>query len=115
MLARDQPIWSASPSRSSKVVCSRCHTSACCQSRKRRQHVMPEPQPISWGRYSQGMPVLSTTRMPARAARSGTRGRPDFSLSRRGGGSSGATTAHSSSLTRGLAMPPMRQAPGHFC
>jgi hypothetical protein len=35
----------------------------------RRQQLMPEPQPISSGRYSQGMPVFSTNRMPLRACR----------------------------------------------
>jgi hypothetical protein len=46
-LTRDQSIWSASPRRSSKVVCSRCQTPAACQSRSRRQQVIPLPQPIS--------------------------------------------------------------------
>jgi transposase len=31
---------------------------ASCQSRKRRQQVMPEPQPISWGSISQGDAAL---------------------------------------------------------
>jgi hypothetical protein len=35
------------PNRSSSTRWSLSHTPACCQSRKRRQHVMPEPQPIS--------------------------------------------------------------------
>ncbi len=33
-------------------------TPASCQSRKRRQHVIPEPQPNSWGSISQGMPLF---------------------------------------------------------
>ena len=33
---------------------------------------MPQPQPISCGRYSHGMPVFSTKMMPVSAARSGT-------------------------------------------
>ena len=115
MLARDQSIRSASPKRFSSVVCSRCQTPACCQSRKRRQQVIPDPQPISWGRYSHGIPVLSTNRMPVSAARSGMRGRPGFSLSQRGGGSSGATTAQSSLLTSGLAIRHRPQAADHFC
>ena len=95
---------SASPRRSSSTWCSRSHTPASCQSRSRRQQVMPEPQPISWGSISQGMPVFSTKMMPVRAARSGTRGRPPLGLGG-SGGSSGATRAHNSSLTSGLPCP----------
>lgn len=40
------------------------HTPARLQSRSRRQHVMPLPQPNSWGSCSHWMPVLSTKRMP---------------------------------------------------
>jgi hypothetical protein len=97
--ARLQSIRSASPSRSNNVRCRASHTPASCQSRRRRQQVTPEPQPISWGNISHGMPVLSTKMMPLRAARSERRGRPPLGL---GGsdGSSGATKAQSSSLTR---------------
>ena len=97
-LARDQSIWSASPSRSSRARCKPCQTPAACQSRSRRQQVMPQPQPSSAGRYSHGMPVLSTNRMPVRAARSETRGRPPLALGG-SGGNSGSTMAHSSSGT----------------
>ena len=114
-LARDQSIASASPRPSNSVVWSRCQTPAACQSRSLRQQVMPLPQPISCGRYSHGMPVFNTKMIPASAARSGTRGRPAFCLSWRGGGSNGATTSQSSSLTSGLAMPHRRHVPGHFC
>ncbi len=40
------------------------------QSRSRRQQVMPDPQPISWGSISQGMPLFRTNRMPVKAWRS---------------------------------------------
>lgn len=102
--ARVQSILSASPSRWSSSWWSRSQTPACCQSRSRRQQVTPLPQPSSWGSNSQGMPLRSTKRMPVRAARSGTRGRPPFGL---GGssGRSGAITFHSSSETSRLAMP----------
>ena len=33
-------------------------TPAACQSRKRFQQVMPQPQPISWGKSSQGQAGL---------------------------------------------------------
>lgn len=77
---------------------------ACCQSRKRRQQVMPQ-QPNSAGSISQGMPLLSTNRMPVRASRSSTGLRPGC-LNRRGGlaGSSGAINVHKSSSSSALAM-----------
>ena len=81
----------------------RVQTPWTCQSRSRRQQVMPEPHPISWGNISQGMPDFSTKRMPVEQAQSGTRGRPPLGLGGYGG-SSGATTAHRSSLTSGMAM-----------
>jgi hypothetical protein len=46
------------------------------QSRRRRQHVIPDPQPSSCGSICQGMPLRRTNRMPVRHARSETRGRP---------------------------------------
>ncbi len=42
--ARDQSSRPASLSRWSRVWCKRSHTSACCQSWSRRQHVIPLPQ-----------------------------------------------------------------------
>ena len=66
--------------------------------RSRRQQVTPEPQPISSGSIAQGMPERSTKRMPVSTARSSTRGRPPFLLTRRLG-RSGSTVAHSSSVT----------------
>jgi hypothetical protein len=105
MQARDQSIWSASPSRSNKTRCRRRHTPAACQSRRRRQQVIPLPQPSSWGSHSQGIPVRSTNTIPVNTARSGRRGRPPRGR-RRAGGSRGATTAHSSSDTIGFIQPP---------
>ena len=102
--ARSHSIWSASPRRSKSVWCRRSHTPASCHSRNRRQHVTPEPQPISWGNISQGMPLFSTKMMPLRAARSSTRGLPPCGLGG-SGGSSGSMISHSSSLTNSLAMP----------
>lgn len=59
----------------STALCRRCQTPACCQSRRRLQHVIPQPQPSSLGKYSQGIPVCRTYRMPVKAARSVSRGR----------------------------------------
>ena len=101
---RSQSMRRAASSLSSTAACSSCQTPASCQSRKRRQQVMPEPQFISCGSISQGKPVRSTNRMPVSAARSPTlRGRPPFGL---GGdfGSSGSTTLQNSSVTISLAI-----------
>ncbi|EIM26479.1 hypothetical protein MicloDRAFT_00030280 [Microvirga lotononidis] len=104
--ARFQLSLSASARRSSRMRCRRVHTPAACQSRNRRQHVIPE-RPISKGNIFQGMPERRTKRIPAKAARSSTRGRPPLGLT----GSrerSGSITAHRAWETRGLAMPNQR-------
>src|SRR5581483_8501926 len=74
--ARSQSIRSASLSFASSSSCSRCHTPACCHSRRRRQQVTPEPHPISCGRYSHGIPVRSTNKIPVNTLRSSIRLRP---------------------------------------
>jgi hypothetical protein len=43
--ARDQSIWSSRASQSSSAKWIRSHTPASCQSRKRRQHVIPDRAP----------------------------------------------------------------------
>jgi hypothetical protein len=115
--ARLQSMAPARPKRSNRTRCSLSQTPAACQSRSRRQHVIPDPQPISCGNISQGMPLFSTNRMPVSAARCGNGGRPPFGLGR-SGGSTGSMTAHNSSGIRGLAMP-ARTAPSYhrsrFC
>ena len=62
--ARDQSIWSshASQSRSAKWI--RSHTPASCQSRRRRQHVIPDPHSSSCG--SSGRRCLPATRTNTR-------------------------------------------------
>jgi hypothetical protein len=86
--------WRASQFRSAK--CSRSQMPSCCQSRRRRQQVMPDPQPSSCGSICHGIPLRSTNRIPVRRARSETRGRPPFG---RGGraGRSGAMSPHNGS------------------
>lgn len=108
--ARLQSSLSASARRSSRVRCRRAHTPAACQSRRRRQHVMPE-QPISAGSISQGMPERRTKMMPANAARSSTRGRPPLGLAG-SGGRSDSIAAQRALGTRGLAIPSQRTHPG---
>jgi len=99
----DQSIASAMPNSSNRICHIFCQTPAACQSRKRRQQVMPLPQPISLGRYSQGVPVLRTNRMPVRHARFDTRGRPPLGLGG-SGGIWGLIRCHSSSVSSGLAI-----------
>jgi hypothetical protein len=105
--ARVQSIPSVSCKRCKQAWWRRFHTPARCQSRKRRQQVMPLPQPSSWGSISQGMPLFKTKTMPMSAARSVMlRGRPPLGL---GGsvGNRGAMISHSVSLISGVLMPPI--------
>lgn len=76
---------------------------AACQSRSRRQHVIPLPQFISCDKYSHGVPVLRINRMPVKQSRSETRGRPPFGLGF-SGGSCGLIRSHNSSSSKRLAM-----------
>src|ERR671913_1356969 len=101
--ARSQSICSASPRRSRRTRCSLSHTPASCHSLKRRQQVIPDPQPISWGSISQGMPLFSTKTMPVRAARSSMRGLPPWGFGG-SGGRSASMVSHSWSVTSSLAM-----------
>jgi hypothetical protein len=101
---RDQSILPAPFNSQRALRKSRSHTPARCQSRKRRQQVMPEPQPISRGRYSQGMPVRSTNRIPVSTFRSASGLRPGLRRRRRlGFGRSGSIQRHSCSSRRGFA------------
>jgi len=64
----------------SSFSCTRGQTPASVQSRSRRQHVTPLPQPSSAGMNRQGMPVRSTYTMPVKHARRSTGGRPPLGL-----------------------------------
>lgn len=98
-----QSMRPASRSRRSNSWCSRVHTPASCQSRNRRQQVMPEPQPISRGSVSHGMPERSTNRMPVSVARDDTRGRPPLGFGG-SGGNNGSTINHDESGSKGEAI-----------
>jgi hypothetical protein len=101
--ARDQPIWSERASQSSSAKCIRSQTPARCQSRRRRQHVIPDPHPSSCGSICQGMPLRRTKTMPVRHARSETRGRPP--CGRRGRiGKKGSTRSHNRSGSNAAAI-----------
>lgn len=104
-LARSQSIWSCSRSRRSIAKCSRYHTPAACQSRRRRQHVITLPKPNSCGRSSHGMPVSNAYKIPFSAARSSTvRRRPSLGDGVNSG-ISGSSATHNSLLILRLAMP----------
>jgi hypothetical protein len=104
--AREKSSLPASRNFASNSSCSRSHTQAFCQSRKRRQQVGPEPNPNLIDRSHQRIPVLNTNRMPFSAARSGIRRRPGYFLRRGfGGGSKGSINAHSSSSMIGVPIP----------
>ena len=107
--ARDQSIWSATWSRRNNSRWSFSHTPAFCQSRSRRQQVMPLPQSSSNGRSRQAMPVLSTKRMPVSAARSEMGLRPGNLLRRVRVGSKGWTIVHNESSIKGFAIPSFSQ------
>lgn len=100
---RDQSSWFSARNSLSSTWWRSCQTPASCQSRSRRQHVMPHPQPISCGRSSQGMPVFNTNMMPVNALRSSMGVRPPLG---RGlcGGRQGSMRAQSSSVSSGLAI-----------
>src|SRR6185436_10410039 len=103
--ARDQSIWSLAWSLTSNAACNFCHTPACSPSVKRRQQVMPDPQPISWGRSSQAMPVLSTNKIPVSALRLSKGLRPGFFFRRGFTGINGSRSSHKVSSMRGFVIP----------
>lgn len=108
--ARLQSMQSARCNRRSSSRCKPSQTPAACQSLNRRQHVTPEPQSISCGSISQGMPVRSTNRMPVRATRLPMRGRPPLGLA--GSiGSKGSISSQRLSDTRGATMQPHAALP----
>lgn len=105
-LARDQSIAPAVLSLSSNRWCKQAQTPALCQSRSRRQHVMPEQPAYSHGRYSHGMPVISTNMMPRSASGAATGGRPPFGR----GGSRGSNATISASKSSGRSSLAISQA-----
>jgi len=103
--ARDQSSCAAFSNFCSSTRWILAHTPVSCQSRNRRQHVIPEPHPISLGRHSHGIPVLRTNTMPVRTWRLFNGRRPGFRRRRFfGGGSKGSISVHNSSSTIGRAM-----------
>src|SRR5580698_860245 len=99
-ITREKSISPAPRSLFSSSRWSWSQTPASRHSSRRFHSVMPQ-QPISWGKSSQGSPVLSTKMIPVRQTRSGTRGLPTPGVY---GcfGRIGSTSSHSSSGTSGL-------------
>lgn len=103
--ARARSIWPRRCSSVSSTAWSCFHTPARCQRTSRRQHVVPDPQPISCGNMFHGSPLRRTNRMPVKTARSGIGLRPAYlRLRDRRCGSSGSINAHSSSSMANVAM-----------
>jgi len=101
--------WSRRPRRrssASSASCNRCQTPVRCHRTRRRQHVLPEPQPICRGSICHGMPERRTNKMPVRMARSGIGVRPCRCPRRtRRGGISGANRAQIASSINVCDMP----------
>ena len=104
-MARARSRWPRRRNSVSKTSCRRRQTPARCHCTSRRQQVLPDPHPISFGSICHGTPARNTKRMPVRAERSGTRGRPiEGHRHRRRFGNNGSTCAHKSSSRRGVDM-----------
>ena len=101
--ARDISSRSRRRISASKVSWMRCHTPAFCHASSRRQHTVPEPQPISCGSRFHGVPERSTYTMPVSTARSGIGLRPAYRRLRDARtGSNGSISDHSSSSMSSL-------------
>jgi hypothetical protein len=104
--ARARSIWPRRRSSVSSARCNRFQTPARCQRTRRRQQVVPDPQPISRGSMFQGNPLRSTKRIPVSTARSGIGFRPAYRRLRlRRFGSSGSMRLHKSSSIKAWGMP----------
>jgi len=114
-MAREKSNLSAPRSLLSNSWCSRSQTRAFCHALRRRQQVMPEPQPISLGNISQGIPERSTNSIPPNTLRSHSGSLPVWRLRRRFFGSNGSMCFHKSSSTscRGMRYPPDYAMPQH--
>jgi hypothetical protein len=104
-ITRDQSRRSASRNRTKRTSWISFHTPLRCQACKRRQAVIPDPQPSSCGKRSQGRPVLSTNKIAHKTLRLSIGLRPACRLRRFfGAGSNGSIIAHKSSSKIGFAM-----------
>jgi hypothetical protein len=106
--ALEKSMCSAARNRASSTRCSRFQTPRRCQCLSRRQHVIPEPQPISLGSISQGIPDLKTNKIPVSTRRSSRGRRPVYRLRLRFLGNNGSMCVHNSSSINGfgIRVPP---------
>ena len=111
-IARARSNWPRWRNSASRTACRRFQTPARCQRTRRRQQVLPDPHPISFGSICQGRPLRKTNRMPVNVARSGMGGRPMALNRRRGFGKSGSMRRQNASSMRGGARCD-RLAAGH--
>ena len=103
--ARARSSWPRRRNSARSTWWRRFQTPARCHRTRRRQHVLPDPQPISPGNMFHGIPLRRTNRMPVKTARSGIGFRPAYCRFRgRRLGSSGSIRAHKSSSTKALVM-----------
>lgn len=102
--AREKSIWSAPRSFRSKTLWTSLQTPAFCQSRRRRQQVIPLPQPISLGSHSHWMPLLRTNRIPVSTARLSRGFQPGYRNRLFLTGSKGRISFHSRSSNSGFAI-----------
>ncbi|AJY27267.1 hypothetical protein BTM_4058 [Burkholderia thailandensis 34] len=102
-IARAMSSWPRRRNSASSASWMRCQTPASCHATSRRQHAVPEPQPISCGSRFQAMPERSTNTMPVSTARSGVGLRPAYRRFRGARfGSRGSMSDHSSSSISSL-------------
>ena len=112
--AREKSSCLAPRSSESSTRCSRPHTPRRCQCFSLRQQFIPEPQPISLGSISHGMPERSTNRMPVSTRRSSSGRRPVCRLRLRFFGNNGSMRAHNSSSINGFGIRvPLKYAMPH--
>jgi len=105
-IARAKSSWPRRRSSVSNARWSRFQTPARCHRTNRRQHVLPDPHPISLGSIFQGMPLRSTNKMPVNTARSDSGLRPAYRRLRgRRLGSNGSMCAHRPSSRSVWLMP----------
>lgn len=109
--ALDQSRRAAAFSSASSTSCSCCQTPASFQSRSRRQHVIPDPNPRFCGRCSHWIPVCSTNKIPHSTCRSGTGLRPGYLNRLSLFGRSGSIRSHRSSDTIHGEAPMARTTP----
>ena len=112
-IARVRSSWPRRRNSVSNTSCSRRQTPVRCQCTSRRQQVLPDPHPISFGSICHGSPLRNTKKIPVSAVRSGTRGRPMAFHRRRGGfGNRGSIRVHKASSIKRWGMRD-RLAVGH--